>query len=169
MPFDLINWKIEAQWLLTWYPRFKTANLKEVKMRGGAESISTKDVAPSSHQFHHHIINVGQGGDDGEPLARDNLVSATIDLTFAPERGQFFEIEVQVEIGPTANARAQTRYLRLPPDTRAPFMINVYASGEDAVIRDTGAVFQGVFVTGHPLLSDVFGPIIRQDSGFPSR
>jgi hypothetical protein len=48
-------------------------------------------------------------------------------------------------------------------------MINVYASDEDdAVIRDTGAVFQGVFVTGHPLLSDVFGAIIRQDSGFPT-
>jgi hypothetical protein len=48
-------------------------------------------------------------------------------------------------------------------------MINVYASDEDAAIRGTAAVFQGVFVTGHPLLSDVFGPIIRQDSGFPSR
>jgi len=158
MPIDLINWKIEAQWLLTWYPRFQAANLKEVKMRGGAASHSTGDFALSGGT--HQVLLIGQGaGDEGEALAPDghgsSHVRGSIDVGFAQERGQFFDLEVEVIIG-----RAhQTRYLRLLPDARAPFMINVHASGEDPVTQGRAAVFQGVFVTGHPLLSDVLGPV----------
>lgn len=163
MPIDLINWKIEAQWLLTWYPRFQAANLKEVKMRGGAASHSTGDFGPGLGGGTRQVLLIGQGlSDDGEPLAPDghgsSHVRASIDVGFAQERGQFFDIEVEVIIG----RLHQTRYLRLLPDTRAPFMINVHASGEDPAIQGTAAVFQGVFVTGHPLLSDVLGPTVRK-------
>jgi hypothetical protein len=163
MPIDLINWKIEAQWLLTWYPRFQAADLKEVKMRGGAATHSTAEYGLGPAGFNKTGILIGQGGrGDGEPLAPDgqgsSLVRAQVTIGVTHDRDQVFDIELYVILG----RESQTRHLLVPPDTRSPFMINVHASGEDAVIQGTAAVFQGVFVTGHPLLSDVLTPILRK-------
>ena len=160
MPLDLMNYKIEAQWLLTWYPRLRAADLKEVKIRGGSANHSTGDFGPGLGGGTSSIYMIGQGAkDDGEPLAVNNEVRAYLTIGVTQDKDQFFDIGLEVNIG---QAR-QIRHLVLLPDTRTPFMINVNASGDGGGLQGTAAVFQGVFVTGHRLLvSDVVTRILRR-------
>jgi hypothetical protein len=160
MPIDLINYKLEAQWLLTWYPRVQDAHLKEVKIRGGSATYSTGDFGPGLGGGTTTTYMIGQGAkDDGEPLGAENQVRAYLTIGITQDKDQFFDIGFEVIIG---QAR-QTRHLVLLPDTGTPFMINVHASGNDAAIQGTAAVFQGVFVTGHRLLvSEVLTSIFRR-------
>src|SRR5947207_1040987 len=138
MAMDLINYKIEAQWLLTWYPRFQNRQLKEVKIRGGSANHSTGDFGPGLGGGTSTTYLIGQGAkNDGEQLAPDNKVTAFLTIGTTQDRDQFFDVNLEVIIGPAR----QTRHLVLLPDTRTPFMINVHASGSDEALQGTAAVF----------------------------
>jgi hypothetical protein len=139
---DLLAYNLEGEWTLTWFPFRATANLKEVKMRGGTITHRTTDPPFTVGNRIGHFLAQGDQTDKTEDsLAPGELVVAFIEVGVTPSGN--FEVDLEVRIGPTR----RTKHLLLPPDTKTPFMINVRARGENQAIQNTAAVFQGVFTT----------------------
>lgn len=143
---DILAYKLEGEWTLTWFPTRATANLKDVRMRGGTISHRTNEAPFTVGNQVGHFLAQGDETDKTEDSLEPNeLVVAFITVGVTPSG--IFEVDLEVRIGPTS----RKKYLLLPPDTKTPFMINVRPRSENPAIQNTAAVFQGVFTTGSRL------------------
>jgi hypothetical protein len=144
---SLVDYHLETDYVLTWYPVQETDNLAEVKMRGGTYGISVLDVIPGwTH-----------GPDVGDDLTTPPLqVGAS--LRVGVNGSRLFTAELEVRIGRTR--RMQSLVVR--PDSRVPFMLNVEAKRGADTVGNTAAVFHGVFNASPRLkLSDLVNVIGR--------
>jgi hypothetical protein len=155
---DLSAYNLEGEWTLTWFPTRATANLQDVRMRGGTINHRTTDAPFRSGNSVGHLLAQGDQTDKTEDSLEPNeLVLAFI--TVAVNASGIFVVDLEAKIGSTSRKKT----LMLAPDTKTPFMINVRARSGNQAIQNTAAVFQGVFTTGSRLsLVDVavrlFGP-----------
>ena len=145
--FDVLAYNLEGEWTLTWFPTRATANLKEVRMRGGTIRHRTTDGPFKVGNKVGHLLAQGDQTDKTEDsLEPTELVLAFI--TIGVNSSGIFEADLEVRIGSTP---PRTKHFVLPPDTKTPVMINIRARGENQAIQNTAAVFQGVFTTGSRL------------------
>ncbi len=142
---EFLAYNLEIEWLLTWFPIRSTATLKEVRIRGGTLKHKSNDPPFGvGNRVVHLLAQVGTG--EGDSLAPEEVVRAYIDVGVRSDG--MFDANLQVYIGPTNRSKS----LVLRPDTKTPFMINVRPGGDNPVVKDTAAVFQGLF-TANPRLS----------------
>lgn len=142
MPDFIGSYRLEIEALLTWYPTRPTAVLKEVRIRGHTSRYSTEDKSFAGAAFGERIhaeYYIGQAGAD-EPIAPNNGVVGFTDVFV--DTNINFNVECTLIVGTAKRAKI----MRLPPDTRIPFMINVVAPENDDGLSGTSAVLQGVIV-----------------------
>src|SRR5215475_4142669 len=105
----LLDYNLEIEWALTWFPTRASANLKEVRMRGGTITHRTSDPAFTVGNKVGHLLAQGDETDKTEDSLEPNeLVRASLSVGVTP--GGIFEVDLEVRIGPTR----RTKYLRLP-------------------------------------------------------
>jgi hypothetical protein len=139
----LINYRLEVEWLLTWFPIRPTGNLSEARIRGGTgrHSITDFGTGLGGGVSTTYMLGMGAAG-QGDALAANNAVRGFITIRVTPDK--IFEAELEVAIG----GRSRKATLVLQPETRTPFMLNVEAAGNEEIVADTAVVLQGVFTTG---------------------
>jgi hypothetical protein len=145
-PFlEILAYNLEVEWTLTWFPIRSTATLKEVRMRGGTIRHKSNDPPFGAGNRQGYLLAQVATG-EGDSIAPQEIVRAYIDVGVRSDG--MFDANFQVHIG--SSTRSKSVVLR--PDTKTPFMINVRPVGDDPVIKDTAAVFQGLF-TASPRIS----------------
>ena len=154
---DIRTYRLEIEWLLTWFPLHERASIDKPRMRGG--TIRHLNSDPTFAIGNRDIVTAGQKlNPNDEELAPNGSVVAFIDIGVAGPLNEF-DVAIQVNVG----GSSQRRHLLVPPDRRIPLMINVPGHRGDELFRDTAAVFQAVVTTGHritllDLLTSVAGP-----------
>ena len=137
MPNVFGTYRLEVEALLTWYPNQSTSTLKEARIRGGSFRHSTGEEIFEVGNAIVHMI--GQGGNE-ELLAPNNYVVAFIEI--GVDNDTYFEVECELVVGTSKRSKR----LRILPDTRTPFMINLAAPANDEAFSGTAAVLQGVIL-----------------------
>ena len=107
----ITSYRIEIEWLLTWYPVQSDAELKEVQCRGGSFVLENESF-------------LNEGSEKMLPmdaLGFDGIVNASIAVGVLNNRDFWVKLEA-------ANGAAhRKRTLVIPPASTIPFMINVPA------------------------------------------
>jgi hypothetical protein len=136
------SYRLELEAVLTWFPTSSSAALKEVRMRGTTLVRSSRDdVFIAGNQIIH---NMGQTGPE-DLLAPNGSVVGFIKI--GVNQDDDFEVEYEL----VAGASRRSKRIRIPPDTRTPFMIHLAGAGNDDALAGTAAVLQGVIVATQPI------------------
>ena len=127
----ITSYRIEIEWLLTWYPVQPDAALKEVQSRGGSFVLENDSFT-------------NEGSEKTPPmdaLGFDGIVNASIKVGVLNNRDFWARLEV------ANGATNRKRTLVIPPSSTIPFMINVPAGRDNPILKGSMAVLQGVCYT----------------------
>jgi hypothetical protein len=139
VPAGLNNYKLEVEWLITWFSHRANANTQQT--RAGVAYFDTDTLAgmPSAQ------LLLGHPGED--PLHPDNLAKGWITLSVDENTTFIVVIEAWLgnsgELGPAR--RIKTIYAR--PGLQLPFMVNVV--GIDQEVMGTSLSLYGTITTGN--------------------
>jgi len=141
--FDIAAYRLECDWLLTWFPTRRDSAIDTPHVRGGALAHRTNEGV---FDVGNHVdYGFGQGaGDSGDPFSSP-IVTAF--LAVRVNKAGLFEVDLDMGIGNTR--RKET--LPIPPGETVPFLLTVQSRGDEAGTRNTGLAFQGVIVGGERL------------------
>jgi hypothetical protein len=132
-----VGYKLEAEWLVTWFPTKDGAPFESPRLAGGVFKHKVADFDSPG---------IGGGVDEIHtlpiPFAKNTNVAAFI--TIGIDDDYIFHAELEVTLG-TSRRR---KYYQLEPGTVTPFMVNVAAGGSSRELINTSIVLQGVFTAG---------------------
>jgi hypothetical protein len=147
---DLVTYRLELQWLLTWYPIRDAADIAAPRVRGGV--IDARNTDPVVEVGNSQVFTLAQAGD---PLSANGAVRGFATVGVGGPARQF---TVALEIG-IGGVTRRTSYV-VPPAYRLPVLINLAAGAEENVVHDTALAFQAVLAGGDRLgLAGVFSAV----------
>jgi len=127
----ITSYRIEIEWLLTWYPAQPNATLKEAQSRGGSFVLENDTFTNENPE---KMLPL-------DALGFDGIVNASIAVGVLNNRD--FQVKLEAENG----ASHRKRTLVIPPASTVPFMINVPAGRDNPIVKGSMVVLQGVCYT----------------------
>lgn len=152
----LLAYRLEIEWLLTWFPIQSGANLDEQRTRSGVIRHRNTEAVFEAGNRETHLLGQGARG-TGDPLAPGNRAVAFIEA--GTDRDSLFIVHLEVTLG----AAVRRKSLLIRPDTVTPFMANVDARSDDRELQGTALSLHGVITAGQRphllrLVASVLGP-----------
>jgi hypothetical protein len=154
---SFIAYRLDIEWLLTWFPIQANAAINEQKTRVGTiHYISTDEPFASGNSMIHLL---GQGPQIpftyGDPLSPNNVAVGFI--TVGVNQEDLFALTIEARLG-SANA---IKSLLAPPNTRLPFMVNLFRPADQRELYGPALSLHGTITTGKrpaDLVTDLLKP-----------
>lgn len=138
---------LEVEALLTLYPTRFTEKLQGIRMKSWTVKYSSADFSANTSigtlGFETPDTAARYGGED----AGSRLSTAAFLDVYLNADGNF-EVQFEIHIG---KAVRSSKFIRVLPDSRIPFMLNVAADENDDDYSGTAAVLQAVMVATEPI------------------
>jgi hypothetical protein len=133
----LVQYKLETEWLVTWFPTKEGAPFDSPRIAGGFFGHKIAD-------FDSPGIGGGVQEQHSLPIPSAKLTNVAAFITIGIDQNYIFQAELEVSLG----TNRRRKYFQLQPGTVTPFMVNVAAGGTSREVTNTGIVLQGVFTAG---------------------
>jgi len=117
---SLTSYRLDLEWLLTWFPIQGNSALENQKMRAGTlHHLNTEEPFASGGAISYML---GQG-QDGDPLSPNNVAIPFI--TISVNEDHAFSLALEAHLGKAVRHGS----LLAPPNVRLPFMLNIVHPG----------------------------------------
>jgi hypothetical protein len=154
---SLTSYRLEVEWLLTWFPIQGNSAIDNQKTRGGTfHYLNTDDPFAAGNGLVHLL---GQGPQApfafGDALSSNNVALAFITVTV--NQDDVFSLALEAHLG--KNVRHSS--LLAPPNVRLPFMLNIIHPAGDRETEGTALSLYGTITTAKrplDLIASAFQP-----------